>query len=104
MNCLLSQSQTGFGCVEKSVCDCDNEQCNDKKDIALMMHSQEELDSFKMDTHNRLKRDKQSKDPFKNKQYKNLKSWKEDMGFVIPHSKAITVCYGGMFAAKKNKY
>ena len=74
MNCLLSQSQTGFGCVEKSVCDCDNEQCNDKKDIALMMHSQEELDSFKMDTHNRLKRDKQPKDPFKNNQYKNLKS------------------------------
>ena len=25
------------------------------------------------------------------------------MGFVIPHSKAIPVCYGGMFAAKKKQ-
>lgn len=96
-------TETGFGCLEKPVCDCDNEQCNDKKDIALMMHSREKLDNFKMNTHNRMKRDKQSKDSFKNKEYKTLKSWKEDMGFVMSHSETIPVCYGGIFAAKKKQ-
>lgn len=96
-------SEAGFGCAEKPVCDCDIEQCTVKKDVALMLHKQTELDQFKMNSHNRIKRDKESKDQFKNEKYPNLKAWKDDMGIVVPHSEAIPVCYGGIFAAQQKQ-
>ena len=98
-----SAVEIGFGCLEKPVCDCDNEQCNIKKDIPLMLHDQKKLNTFSMNTHNRLDRDK-SKQVFKTKQYRRLKDWKEAMKFVIPHSEAIPVCYGGMFASKRKQF
>ncbi len=89
----------GFGCAEKPVCDCKSEQCDVKKDIALLFHDPKKLDQFRMNTHNRLERD--MKQPFKSKKYKKLKDWKDSMQFVIPKSKVLPVCYGGIFAAKK---
>ena len=78
-------SVEGFGCAEKPTCDCDNTQCNEKKDIALLYHDPEKLDAFKMNTHNRLDRDK--KQPFKSDKFKKLKDWRVAMDFKIPKSK-----------------
>ncbi len=92
-------STEGFGCAEKPVCDCDIEQCNVKKDIALMYHDPAKLDNFRMNTHFRLERDK--KQPFKSNEYKKLKDWREAIGIKMPNAKAVPVCYGGVFAAKR---
>lgn len=94
-------SEVGFGCAEKPVCDCDVDQCKVRQEIALMLHNQTELDSFSMNSHTRMKRDK--KRAFKFKKYSKLKDWKEAMELVIPRSGAIPVCYGGMFAVKNKQ-
>ena len=95
--------QTGFGCVEKPVCDCNNDQCNAHKDIPLAFHGQKQLNTFSINTHNRMERDHESKSAFKTKTYKKFKDWKDGMGFHIPRSVAIPVCYGGMFAIQQKQ-
>ena len=97
-------TETGFGCVEKPVCDCDHPHCKERKDIALVFHNQTQLENFQIKSHQRLKRDKEVKKyTFANSQYPNFKAWKDDIGFRIPHSEAIPVCYGGMFAVQKKQ-
>ena len=93
-------TETGFACLKKPECDC-YKPCNRGQFEPMMMHQQKYLMSFALDEYSRTERDENS--DFLSNKYKSLKSWNDAMGFRIPKSETLPVCYIGMFAAKKKQ-
>lgn len=93
-------TETGFACVKKPQCDC-YKPCNLRKYDPLMMHEKKQLTSFAINDYSRMERDENSS--FLSEKYPDMKSWMDDMGFQIPNSETLPVCYLGMFAAKKKQ-
>ena len=58
--------------------------------------------NFSKDNYNRQERDDGS--AFQSDKYADFKSWKEDLGFVIPESETMPVCYRGSFAVQKKQF
>lgn len=93
-------SKSGFGCVARVTCRCD--QCNKDSIIPMLQHKRKKLERFARMDYNRVKRD--DSNTFVSEQYPSLKSWKDDMGFVIPESETMPVCLRGFFVAQKKQF
>mmetsp|Transcript_861 Transcript_861/g.1341 ORF Transcript_861/g.1341 Transcript_861/m.1341 type:complete len:442 (-) Transcript_861:201-1526(-) len=98
---LFSQTtRSGFACVTKPICDCDKK-CLNGFHVPTMQHKRDYLLDFSLNEYKRVDRDENS--VFLSDEYKSLKKWNEKMGFVIPQSETMPVCYGGIFAAQKKQ-
>ena len=101
MDLLLTHaSKSGFGCVARVTCRCD--QCNKDSIIPMLQHKRKKLERFARMDYNRVKRD--DSNAFVSEQYPSLKSWKDDIGFVIPESETMPVCYRGMCVVQKKQF
>jgi hypothetical protein len=98
-------SELGFSCALKPIwCDCPEGSFQCKPNSGLTLHNQTELEAFEMrHRHVRLDRDDGKVDTFVSDVYPNMKSWKDSMGLVTIESKTSPVCYGGVFAVKKER-
>ena len=99
---LSHASKSGFGCVAMPLTKCKKKECFRKSLTPLMQHKRESLDAFKISFYNRLERDDSS--AFSTGQYPFFKDWKEEMGFVIPKSESVPVCYRGSFLAQRKQF
>ncbi len=98
---LFSQvSQSGFACVTKPLCDC-SKKCLRGFHVPTMQHKREYLLDFSLDEYKRVERDENS--AFLSDEYHSLKIYNQKMGFVIPQSETVPVCYGGIFVAQKKQ-
>jgi len=93
-------SKSGFGCVIKPKCAC-NVGCENSLHMALMQHRRESLESFKLGDYHRTETDESS--TFLSKDFPVFKYWRDEMGFTIPQSETVPVCYGGQFIAQKKQ-
>jgi hypothetical protein len=98
-------SELGFSCALKPIwCDCPEGNFQCKPNSGLSLHNRTELEAFEMrHRHIRLDRDYGNVDKFVSDVYPNLKTWKDSMGLVTVDSKTTPVCYGGVFAVKKER-
>ena len=95
-------SKSGFGCVIEPFCSCFCTRRNLWSNLLpAMQYFRKEAYKYTLWRYSRLERDDSS--VFQSRQYPDLKSWKEDMGFVIPESETMPICYGGLFAAQKKQ-
>ena len=95
-------SNTGFGCVVKPTSVCGKEEGINDMLVPTMQHTRRFLEIFSSSEYRRLKRDNNSH--FVSEKYADLKSWEEDMGFVIPESETLPICFRGLFAAQKKQF
>lgn len=98
-------SSVGFGCGLKPIwCDCPEGWHQCEENDGLMLHNQTVFNTFTMNhRHVRIDRDNGETDTFTNPQYPDITSWKNAMGLVTPDSETVPVCYGGVFATKKEQ-
>ena len=99
---LTFASKSGFGCMIKPGCNRCEEQCNKESVVRTMQHRRQYILNFSKDNYNRQERDDGS--AFQSDKYADFKSWKEDLGFVIPESETMPVCYRGSFAVQKKQF
>ena len=99
-------SELGFGCALRPIwCDCPEGYHQCEPNDGLMLHNKTLLEAFEMrHRHVRLDRDNGEADTFVSDKYPNLSSWKKAMGLVTTSSETVPVCYGGVFAVKKEQF
>ena len=103
INQLLSHvSKIGFGCVAKIGCSHCQAQCNKDYVVRTIQHRREYVLGFTTDKYTRVGRD--DANGFVSDKYPDIKSWKDDLGFVIPESVHLPVCYRGSFAVQKKQF